>query len=257
MEENRKKTREEKMGKQVLLYALTAVGFITEGFFIASSCFENAVRTAILKTIASIIFVLIGLAGYRRLKKSLDKNPGAKSVFSKATGRQICTGLFLWMLGDIFLTLRFVFTSVSQPIFFIGILCFLSGHIFYLIATVPRCTHIVISAVSALLIAVSIVLIYVRILEVTLLFKIAGIIYVGVIAFLTTSAFSNLLSNPCPPVILFAAGAFFFSTSDILLMLVAFGSVKNLVFAGITLALYYLGQMLIAHSVNQSAKESD
>ncbi len=107
-----------------------------------------------------------------------------------------------------------------------------------------------------MLIAVSIVLIYVRILEVTTLFKIAGIIYVGVIAFLTTSAFSYLLSNPRPPVILFAAGAFFFSTSDILLMLVAFGSVKNLVFAGITLVLYYLGQMLIAHSVNQAAKEA-
>ena len=244
------------MNHSILLCVLSLIGFVFEGLFIASSCFENAVRTAILKTIASLIFVLIGLIGYHRLKKSSAENPGTKSTFGKSTGALICTGLFLGMLGDIFLTLRFVFTSVSQPIFFIGILCFLSGHIFYLIATVPKCRHIIASLVAAMLIAVSIVLIYVRILEVTTLFKIAGIIYVGVIAFLTTSAFSNLLSNPRPPVILFAAGAFFFSTSDILLMLVAFGSVKNLVFAGITLVLYYLGQMLIAHSVNQAAKEA-
>ena len=239
-----------KIPLSVLLVAF--LGFIFQGFFIVSSNFGNPVLTACLKTVASIIFVTVGFLGCRRLKKSVSGNAEPECGISESCGNLICAGLFIGMLGDIFLTLRFVLTGISQIVFFIGILCFLSGHIFYLIASVPKCPHKILALLSALLISLVIVLIYVRILSVTMLFKIAGIIYVCVIAFLTSTAFINAFVSPRPQSLVFALGSLFFSVSDILLMLTAFGSVQNPIFSAITLILYYFGQMLIAFSINVS-----
>lgn len=94
---------------------------IVAGIFIWQEKKENYVAADILKGIASLCFVLLGILC----------SPGTHPA------KLIVAGLVLGCIADVLLNLRFVLKEKGQMVFLIGILVFLAGHIAYLAAVFP------------------------------------------------------------------------------------------------------------------------
>ena len=74
---------------------------------------ENYMGAVILKGLASLCFVLVGV---------MAGNGGQLA-------KLIVTGLLLGCVADVLLNLRWVFPKKGQLIFLVGILVFLDGHV--------------------------------------------------------------------------------------------------------------------------------
>ena len=168
---------------------------------------------------------------------------------NKITKKLIVTGLILGCVADVMLNLRWVFQEKGQMIFLIGILIFLSGHVFYLAAILPMCrSKLLCILIGAVLTALLMMWIFKRITA-KKAFKIFGVIYIGAIVILNCVAIGNLLSEPSAFTGVFAAGAVLFLISDIVLILNTFGSETKLSLRITNIGLYYIGQLLIALSL--------
>lgn len=189
-----------------------------------------------LKGLASLCFVLFGILGS---VQSVDMQ----------TVRDVLTGLWLGFFADILLNLRFVFPKVGQKIFLVGILVFLAGHIMYIIALIPRCRPLIPCLIlGVVLTAVLIWWIFQKITAVPA-FKIFGVFYLGAIMIMTSLACGIAFTSPSVFAVLFAAGALLFLASDIILILNTFGSQTRESLRISNILLYYIGQLLIAASL--------
>ncbi len=194
---------------------------------------EKYVPAVILKGLASLCFVLLGL--YFR--------DGSQ------TARLIVIGLLLGCAADVMLNLRWVFKEKGQLIFLVGILVFLSGHVFYLAAILPMAASpLVCCLVGAALTALLMGWIFKRITAKTA-FKIFGVFYIGAIVLLNCVAVGSLIASPSAFTALFAAGAVLFLVSDVVLILNTFGPESRQSLRVTNIALYYAGQLLIALSL--------
>lgn len=203
------------------------------GLFIWQEHQENYVLAVILKGLASLCFVLFGALG-------------AGLSGDVATARLIVTGLVLGCVADVLLNLRFVLTKIGQPVFLVGILVFLSGHILYLAAIIPQSRYLAVSLIAGVLLTALIMRwIFTRITA-KKAFKIFGVFYIGAIALLNCVAIGNLIAAPSAWMGLFTAGALLFFVSDIVLILNTFGAESKFRLRVTNLSLYYIGQMLIA-----------
>ena len=203
------------------------------GAFLWTEKQEKYVPAVVLKGLASLCFVVLGLLS----------SPGTHMA------KLIVTGLILGCVADVMLNLRWVFREKGQMIFLIGILVFLSGHVFYLAAILPMCrSKLLCILIGAVLTALLMMWIFKRITA-KKAFKIFGVIYIGAIVILNCVAIGNLLSAPSAFTGVFAAGAVLFLISDIVLILNMFGSETKLSLRITNIGLYYIGQLLIAHSL--------
>lgn len=194
---------------------------------------EQFTAAVVLKGLASLCFVLLGLVC----------SSGAH------TAKLIVTGLVLGCIADVLLNLRFVFKAKGKLIFLVGILVFLSGHILYLTAALPLSkAPLLCCLVGAVLTALLMVWIFRRITA-QKAFKIFGVFYIGAIMLLNCVAIGNLLAAPSAFTALFAAGAVFFLVSDVVLILNTFGAETKQSLRVTNIALYYVGQILIALSL--------
>ncbi len=189
-----------------------------------------------LKGLASLCFVLLGFLSARLTK---DGN----------LAHNVLSGLCLGLIADVMLNLRFVYTQVGKKIFLAGILLFLAGHVMYIIALVPKCSCLAQSlAAGVLLTAVLIWWIFQRIAAAKA-FKIFGVFYLGAIMIMTAIAYGILFTDPSAFSGFFAAGALMFLASDIILILNTFGSESKESLRISNIILYYIGQLLIASSL--------
>ena len=194
---------------------------------------KKYVPAVVLKGLASLCFVILGLL----------LSPGTH------TAKLIVTGLVLGCVADVMLNLRFVFEKKGKLIFLAGILVFLAGHIFYLAAALPLSgSPIVCLIAGAVLTALLMRWIFKRITAQTA-FKIFGVFYIGAIVLLNCVAIGNLIAAPSAFTALFAAGGVFFLVSDIVLILNTFGAETKQSLRVTNIALYYVGQLLIALSL--------
>ena len=194
---------------------------------------ENYVSAVILKGLASLCFVFVGIMA------------GNGSQVAKLA----VTGLALGCIADVLLNLRWVFPKKGQLIFLIGILVFLSGHVVYLAAVLPMAKNwIVCVVVGVVLTALLMKWIFSKITA-KKAFKIFGVFYLGAIMLLNCVAVSNLATAPSAFTGLFAAGALLFLISDIVLILNTFGAESKFSLRVTNLSLYYIGQLLIAWSL--------
>ena len=194
---------------------------------------EQYVGAVILKGLASLCFVLLGLRC----------SPGTH------TAKLIVAGLILGFVADILLNLRWVVKEKGKMVFLVGILVFLSGHIVYLAAVLPMAkSWVVCFLVGAVLTALLMKWIFTKITA-EKAFKIFGVFYIGAIVVLNCVAISNLITAPSAFTGLFAAGALLFLVSDIVLILNTFGSETKFSLRVTNIGLYYLGQILIALSL--------
>lgn len=105
----------------MLSILLIAAGAILETLFIMQSYRRRDVASIILKTTASLLFVLLGIH-CTRLR--------GQSVYAL----YVVIGLALGMLGDLLLALRYLSKKTHDLCFVSGTLAFFAGHVLYILA---------------------------------------------------------------------------------------------------------------------------
>ena len=215
---------------QIVLLILCAV---LARIFLRAESNEEYVKAVILKGLASLCFVAIGLIC----------SPG--SHFANL----IVAGLVIGCIADVLLNLRMVFEEKGQLIFLVGIVVFLTGHIMYLAAVLPLCSSKLVCIIAGIVLtALLMVWIFTRITAKPA-FKIFGVVYIGAIMMLNCVAVGNMIAVQSPFNIVFAIGAVLFLVSDIVLILNTFGSEFRQSLRNTNISLYYAGQLLIAFSL--------
>lgn len=215
------------------MYFLIPLCLCLAAVFLWQESRKNYVPAVLLKGLASACFVILGFA----LKNGSQ------------TANLIVTGLLLGCIADVLLNLRYVFEKKGQLIFLVGIVVFLSGHVFYLAAILAGARHWLICVVTgAILTALLMMWIFKRITA-KKAFKIFGVVYIGAIMLLNCVAIGNLLAAPSPFTVIFALGSLLFLISDIVLILNTFGKQTRQSLRIANISLYYVGQLLIALSL--------
>lgn len=219
---------------------LCPICLVLAAVFIAVERAERYVEADVIKGAASLAFVILGWLGSMRVSAGTDPS----------YVRLIVDGLCLGAIADVVLNLRYAFDEPKGKIAFLaGILVFLCGHILYLCAVLKT------SAMPWLFVAIGLVLtgflmawIFQRI-EASLVFKVFGVFYVGAIMVMTCVAVGALIARPCAHTLTFLVGALLFLLSDIILILNTFGRESRFTWRVANLMLYYVGQLLIALSL--------
>lgn len=194
---------------------------------------EKYVPAVILKGLASLCFVLLGL----------------RCSSGTATAGQVTLGLALGCAADVLLNLRWVFPQKGQLVFLVGILVFLSGHVLYLAAILPLCNSRLLCLILGLILTALLMMWIFKRITAKKAFKIFGVVYIGAVVLLNCVAVANLIAAPSAFTALFAAGALLFLASDIVLILNTFGAETRQSLRVTNIALYYVGQILIALSL--------
>ena len=228
----------------VVSIILIALGAIFTSIFIYGKLTNYSWRTTMFKTIDSLLFLSLGI--YLFFYK------GQPNV-----GIFIILGLTFGLLGDVALAFKRIAKDKDKFFTLLGMTFFIIGHIFYTTGLfvnyyVPgNVIHIIIPLVAALLIALSIVFI-----ELKLKFKLGGFKYFGIVYF--TALFSvsmsclslNILHHfQSTFLMLMLVGAIIFASSDILLTRTYFKENCPKGFLISTSITYYLAQFLIAFTL--------
>lgn len=218
------------------LMALCVLGICTQAAFIAVEHKEKYVGAVILKGSASVLFVIIGAMA-------------AAKAGDQALAKLVLIGLVFGAVGDILLNLRFVFDKIGQKIFLAGIAAFLTGHILYLAAIIPKCESLVICVIAGAVAAAAILGYIFKTMTVKTAFKIFGIFYIGAVVIMTAVAIGNVIAMPVEANMIYAVGAVLFTLSDIVLIFNTFSGTTKFSLRITNLSLYYIGQLLIAVSL--------
>lgn len=219
-----------------LIIVIALIGIILQGVFITVEHKEKYVLADILKGLAALMFVTIGLIGY-------------KSVTTDSLGLKIFIGLTFGLIGDVLLNLRFVLKENGQKAFLAGILAFLIGHILYLAALIPLAESLVIDIVIGAVLAAGLLTYIFKTMEVKPAFKIFGIFYLGAVIIMTVIAVHIAITTGNVHDIIYAVGAVLFTASDIVLIFNTFSGTTKFSLRITNLSLYYIGQLLIAGSL--------
>ena len=211
----------------ILIFAVLA------GIFLYTESRKQYVPAVALKGLASLCFVILGITC----------SPGGH------TARMIVLGLVFGFVADILLNLRMVFPEKGQLIFLIGIVVFLTGHIFYLAAVAPLARKPLVCVILGIILTVLLMIWIFKQITAKMAFKIFGVVYIGAIMLLNCFAISNLITDPGAFTAIFAIGAVLFLISDIVLILNTFGGEFRQKLRNINISLYYAGQILIALSL--------
>lgn len=215
------------------MYCLIPLCLLLAAVFLWQERKKNYVPAVALKGAASACFVALGFL----------LSPGT------GTARLITTGLLLGCVADVLLNLRYVFAKKGQLVFLVGILVFLTGHVFYLAAILQGAGHGLLCAVIGVVLTALLMVWIFRRITAKMALKVFGVIYIGAIVLLNTVAVGNLLAAPSAFTAIFAVGALLFLVSDIVLILNTFGRETKQSLRVTNISLYYVGQLLIALSL--------
>ena len=215
------------------MYFLIPLCLCLAAVFIWQESKRNYVPAVILKGLASACFVILGFL---------------LSDGSRMAGL-ITTGLLLGCIADVLLNLRMVFPKKGQLIFLVGIVVFLSGHIFYLIAILQGAAYWWICVIAGVILTALLMVWIFRQITAKMAFKIFGVFYIGAVVLLNCVAVGNLIASPSAFTAVFAAGSLLFLISDIVLILNTFGKETRQSLRITNITLYYAGQLLIALSL--------
>lgn len=215
---------------------IAIVGMVIQGLFIFEEHRKKYISADVLKGVASLMFVLLGLIGY-------------VSYTSDSFGVKILVGLIFGLVGDVLLNLRFVIEKIGQKLFLGGIVAFLVGHILYLAALIPLTEYLVIDIVIGGVIAISLLAYIFITLKPKMVFRIFGVFYLGAVIIMTVIAVHLAFVTHNTHDIVYAIGAVLFTVSDIVLIFNTFSGVTKFSLRITNLTLYYIGQLLIAGSL--------
>ena len=216
---------------------LCAVCLVLAAIFIFVEKRELFLPADIIKGLASLCFVTVGILG-------------AVGSGNTTYAWIVVGGLALGAIADVLLNLRYVFEGKkAQAAFLVGIFVFFLGHIVYVVALAGRCEYLIPCIVIGIATGIGLLIWIFTKIECKLVFKIFGLFYICTIAVMNVVAIGVLLTTPTTDSCLFVIGAVLFLVSDILLTLNTFGSEQLFSRRIANLMLYYLGQLLIALSL--------
>lgn len=191
----------------------------------------------VIKGLASVLFVVVGI-----LSASAAKDAGYARI--------IVIGLVVGAIADVLLNLRYVFEGeAGQRVFLVGILVFLIGHIVYLVAIAPKCPVLIPAVIVGAVVAAGLLWWIFGKITAKPAFKAFGVVYIGAIAILNCVAAATMLFAPTAHAAIFFLGALLFLVSDVVLILNTFGGEFRFSYRVTNLMLYYVGQLLIALSL--------
>jgi len=197
---------------------------------------EKYVPAVILKGLASLMFVLLGITT-------------SKLCSDVYFAKWIMIGLVLGCIADILLNLRFVFEKAGQKIFLVGILVFLAGHVMYLIALIPSADKIWIWLAIGVVATFGLLKWIFSQITAKKAFKIFGVFYIGAITLMVCTSIGVLVTAYSTAALIFTLGSLLFLASDIVLILNTFGSETKFSLRITNLSLYYIAQLLIGLSM--------
>ncbi len=215
---------------------LCAACAVLAAVFVDQERRKNYLPAVILKGAASICFVILGILC-------------ARIAGDERIARLILIGLCLGFAADVLLNLRFVLPHYGQMIFLLGILVFLCGHVMYLWAVAPSFYHFIICLFPAAGLTYLLMRWLFARIEAKKAFRIFGIVYIGVIVWLNCVAAGNVYAASSAFSWIFLIGALLFLASDVVLILNTFGPEQKFRFRALNIGLYYVGQLLIAISL--------
>lgn len=218
--------------------AAALTGCAVEAVFIVLEYRKKMLAAVVFKTIASLLFVLLGV---------LCSNAAADGAYAGV----VVAGLAFGAAGDVCLNLRHLAGERGKSIFMAGIAAFMIGHLFYLFALIRLAPRMLLWAVPACAAISALLLRFVlKRIEVRGALKTFGILYLVVVFFMASCALGLLPLGPRNAGYrLFALGAVLFAASDVLLVLNQFGKKRYPAFRALNLSLYYIGQICIAFTI--------
>lgn len=217
---------------------IAVAGCIIQAAFICTEYAKRYLAALILKGLASLLFVTLGIACF---------SAASDAVF----GWLVMAGLVFGMAGDVLLNLRKIAQKSGDKIFSAGIAAFLIGHLLYSAALLSRGADALLVAVPLCALLSGVLTPFVlRRIDVEGKLKMFGIVYVTVVLFMTSCAAGLLIIKPFDyGHLLFTAGAVLFTLSDVILIFDLFGRKKRRAMRAFNLSTYYAGQVLIALSL--------
>lgn len=221
-----------------LFLLLCAVGVAIQIVFIVVEKKNNFKAALVLKTTASLIFILSGIYC---MASCPDVN----------RAKYVVAGLVMGGIGDFFLNLQFVVKKEkAQLMFIVGAVAFLTGHVLYFLSLLPYMKAVVLVSflIAVVITGVTMAWVYSRNV-IALGLKIFGVFYIGAVVFITVLAGVYYVQNPVSTASLIVAiGAALFTASDVVLIFNMFGEKKPWMRPA-NLLLYYAAQLIIASSL--------
>ena len=209
---------------------LISAGAVLETLFIMRSYKRRDVSSVVLKTAASVVFVLLGLLELRRMGPSV----------------------YEWYVvaGDLLLALRFLSEKLHRLFFAAGSMSFFLGHIVYILAILTLCPAAWLYAIPIAVVALGAACFYayakeVRAGRITPL----GVVYIGSVLFMTACAATGAFIESSRALFLFFVGGICFSASDNMLVVLSFGKNDSPYRNAVLHVLYYMAQIFIALTI--------
>ena len=216
---------------------LAPICLVLAAVFIVVEKLEHYLVADVIKGVASAFFVALGFFG-------------ALGTADVAFARMVLLGLLLGAVADILLNLRYVYEgSKGQLAFLGGILVFLAGHVAYVFACLPHCNYIPFAVAAGFVLTALLMYWILGRVEAKAVFKVFGVFYVGAVVILNCLVLVALLTHRNPHWLCFFAGTLLFLLSDVILILNTFGPKQRFTMRVANLMLYYVGQILIALSL--------
>lgn len=194
------------------------------------------------KTLASLFFVLIGMVPFIRQTRSAEM---PTALYNNIIDF-VFIGLVCGAVGDFLLNLRNN-VKKSMPVFALGILVFMAGHVMYLLALLKVNQYVWQSLVLAAVIAAILIAIIIPKAQASAGFKIFGAVYIALVVTMMCMAFGAMLTRKFGlDTVLFFIGSVLFTVSDVVLILNSFCGPSKHSLRITNIYLYYLGQLTIA-----------
>lgn len=220
------------------LTAIIVTGFAIDTAFIITDYMKKYIPAVILKTLASLVFVYLGIYC-------------AQLAGGGTYAHLIIAGLALGCAGDFFLNLRFVSSKYDEMCLKTGTAFFFAGHAVYIAVALISGSRVYIAALPmSLVLCLTIITILLRKIDVKKELKPLGIIYF--IIMISTFSFAAgllIMTGATEFTKLLAAGTFIFMISDILYILTQFGKIKRSWYNAANLITYYIAQVMIALTI--------
>lgn len=216
---------------------LCPICLLIAAVFIFVEKLERYLVADVIKGVASAFFVLLGILG---AFKSNDAS----------FARMVVIGLVIGAIADVLLNLRYVYEGTKAQIAFLaGILVFLLGHIAYIVACVPHCKMLPAAVVFGIILTAFLLYWIFGRIEAKPAFKVFGVFYIGAIVILNCVALVVLLGSWNAHWLMFFGGTMLFLVSDVIIILNTFGPKSSFAMRIANLMLYYVGQLMIALSL--------
>lgn len=225
----------------VNLTIMMCVCALCAAIFTIRRSFKKDVISLLLKTLASICFVIFGFCS---------------SLWAANYARtgMIIIGLIFGMLGDIFLDLKYVDLKNTTAYTAAGFAAFIFGHIFFITFILNHTPQLGMAKIIALICGLAGgVFIYTtpKLMKLDYgPFRLISALYAAILIFITVYSGFKAFENTSYFTILFFIGLVCFLLSDLVLSQIYFGQDKDTpAMSAINHSLYYIAQILIAASI--------